>query len=389
MKQTRWAFSIVLALLLSLLSGIVGGMVIDADAGPREQVGISDHGGRHSITWVDISSPDGELLETMEVMVVGTAFDDFHVDSVMLSADGKNWVPATIILVWGDLHRGGAPEDAVGPQEVPMNGVHWSGRVTLSVGLNTIVAVATDQSGRSATDSVSVTVTSQAPSAPSQLLATTGEGQVRLTWRLPLDLGGSPITHYRIYRGTIPGSLSFLAEVGDVYAYTDPSVAEGVSYFYQVSATSEAGEGVPSNEVSARLPDITEPTIAIAMPDVGSVLTSVYVEVSGTASDNVDIARVELSVDGTKWVLAMGTTAWVGTLTLTEASNVIHARATDMEGNTATVTTAVTVETPQPGFQVSSSTAAFTALGIVAAIGAVSVLLLWRRARGGSKGRHP
>lgn len=270
-----------------------------------------------------------------------------------------------------------------------MNGAHWSGRLTLSVGLNTIFARATDQSGKTATDSVMVMVADVVPSAPWGLQATAGDGEVRLAWKPPLDEGSSPITHYSIYRGTTPGSLTFHAEVGDVFAYTDPALPDAVAFYYAVSAASAAGESLLSSEISARLPDVTAPTIAITAPGTGLELTSAYVTVSGRASDNVAIARVELSLDGIKWVMATGTNPWSGTVTLTEASNIIHARATDMEGNTATVTVAVTVAAPSPGPQVSASTVAFTAFSVLAAIGAISALLLWRMERGRSRGRRP
>ncbi len=44
----------------------------------------------------------------------------------------------------------------------------------------------------------------------------------------------------------------------------------------------------------------------------------------------------------------MGTTSWSAALTLVEGSNTIFARATDMSGNMATVSIAVTVDTVKP-----------------------------------------
>lgn len=54
------------------------------------------------------------------------------------------------------------------------------------------------------------------PSAPQNLQATSGDAQVTLTWEAPSSDGGSPVTNYRIYRGTTSGSIAFLAEVGTV-----------------------------------------------------------------------------------------------------------------------------------------------------------------------------
>src|SRR5881396_1489610 len=89
------------------------------------------------------------------------------------------------------------------------------------------------------------------PSAPQNLEAVAGDGNVGLSWQAPASDGGSPITNYQIYRGTTSGGGTFLATVGTVLTYSDTSVTNGQSYFYQVTATNAAGESPRSNEVSA------------------------------------------------------------------------------------------------------------------------------------------
>jgi len=111
------------------------------------------------------------------------------------------------------------------------------------------------------------------------------------------------------------------------------------------------GEGPKSNEASATptATDSTLPTIAIGSPADNSVLTSATVTVTGVASDNVAVEKVELSTDGTTWTLASGTTSWSGSLTLRSGANTIRARATDTSGNQYTVQVTVTVQTAKPG----------------------------------------
>src|SRR5436853_105352 len=89
------------------------------------------------------------------------------------------------------------------------------------------------------------------PSAPQNLAATGGNAQVTLTWQAPASNGGSPITNYRIYRGTSSNGETLLATIGNVLTYSDTSVTNGVTYYYQVSAMNGAGEGPRSNEASA------------------------------------------------------------------------------------------------------------------------------------------
>src|SRR5437879_2792938 len=89
------------------------------------------------------------------------------------------------------------------------------------------------------------------PSAPQNLQAVGGNGQVTLTWDPPSDDGGAPILLYTIYRGNSSGGESLLITVPLVTTYIDLTVSNGVTYYYQVSATNAVGEGPLSNEASA------------------------------------------------------------------------------------------------------------------------------------------
>lgn len=193
---------------------------------------------------------------------------------------------------------------------------------------------------------VGVTVGGLPPSPPEQLPATPGNAQIMLDWRAPVTEGGSPITNYKIYRGTASGVEVYLTTVGNVVTYTDTGLTNGVTYYYQVSAKNAVGEGPKSNEASVKPtppPDTVPPSVAIVSPVDGATLTSTSVTVTGSASDNVAVAKVELSLNGTMWVAATGTTSWSSTLTLAAGANTIGARATDTSGYVATATITVTV----------------------------------------------
>lgn len=81
------------------------------------------------------------------------------------------------------------------------------------------------------------------PSAPTDMVVVAGNGTVTLTWEAPASTGGSPITGYKVYRGTSADSLSLLDTVGLVTSYTDDAVTNGQTYYYKVSALSAVGEG--------------------------------------------------------------------------------------------------------------------------------------------------
>jgi hypothetical protein len=120
-------------------------------------------------------------------------------------------------------------------------------------------------------------------------------------------------------------------------------------------------------------PDEVAPTIAITSPQNGATLPSSAVTVTGTASDNVAVQAVQISLDGVTWVNAAGTGSWSASLTLVVGENTIHARATDTSGNAAATTISVTVRlsstgpTPQGLDLVTASLIAVAAVCIVAA----------------------
>jgi len=78
--------------------------------------------------------------------------------------------------------------------------------------------------------------------------------------------------------------------------------------------------------------DTTAPTVAISSPQAGATLSG-QIGLAGTASDNVQVAKVEISVDGGAYQGAQGTTSWtyqLDTSALAGGSHTIH-RARDRQ----------------------------------------------------------
>jgi len=88
------------------------------------------------------------------------------------------------------------------------------------------------------------------PSNPLNLAGTSGNRYIKLTWDEPSNDGGAPILNYSIYRGTTSGSLDILTTLGPVLEYNDTGLVNGQIYYYQVTATNNVGEGLPSDKVS-------------------------------------------------------------------------------------------------------------------------------------------
>ena len=120
------------------------------------------------------------------------------------------------------------------------------------------------------------------------------------------------------------------------------------------------------------------PTVTIASPAAGATLGGT-VTVSGSASDNVSLSKVELRVDGNAYQLASGTSSWtfsLNTSAYASGSHTLLARATDASGNQAwasrTVTFSSATDSQVPTVAISSPAAGATVGGTVTVSGSAS-----------------
>lgn len=133
---------------------------------------------------------------------------------------------------------------------------------------------------------------------------------------------------------TIAGEYSITAIVTDDQGFT---------------ATSAAAEIQVGNA------DTAPPTVTISTaPANGAKLTTASVFIGGTASDNVAVQAVEVSVNNGQPQLATGTTNWTAQVALAPGPNLIHVYSVDTSGNvsmsatlsvTWVVTSTLTVQT--------------------------------------------
>ena len=88
---------------------------------------------------------------------------------------------------------------------------------------------------------------SAAPAAPTNLVATPGNALVTLTWS-----SVAAATEYNVKRSTIDGSGYSTVDSGVTMTnFSDTQVANGVTYYYVVSAANATGESTNSAQVSA------------------------------------------------------------------------------------------------------------------------------------------
>jgi peptide/nickel transport system substrate-binding protein len=110
--------------------------------------------------------------------------------------------------------------------------------------------------------SAAVVITNPVKTAPSAVLnlqATRGDSSATLTWSPPSSNGTNAVDGYRLYRGTSSGSLNVMIEMGMVSSYKDTGLTNGLTYFFQVTALSSAGES-PKGSVVQTTPSPNPPT---------------------------------------------------------------------------------------------------------------------------------
>jgi DNA-binding MarR family transcriptional regulator len=81
------------------------------------------------------------------------------------------------------------------------------------------------------------------PTEPRNATAADGHDNVNLSWAPPASDEGMPVTNYRVYRGTSPGSFAQIADIGNTTAYTDTAVGSGTRYYYRIAARTAFGQG--------------------------------------------------------------------------------------------------------------------------------------------------
>ena len=264
----------------------------------------------------------------------GKAGDNVAVANVFYSLNGSPWTNATSANNW----------------------TNWSATLSLTPGTNSLKAFAVDTSGNaSPTNSVSFEYVVPMPLS----LQVFGLGVPNPKWG---SLNAGYITTsiwipgYGYYPTTVslPGytngtllavnenyTLTAVANPG--FAFTNWSDGNGniLTNGPTLRFTMAANLALVANFV-----DITKPTLAITSPTLNQQWSNGTFTATGKAGDNVAVANVFYSLNGSPWTNATSAnnwTNWSATLSLTPGTNSLKAFAVDTSGN-ASPTNSVTFE---------------------------------------------
>jgi hypothetical protein len=131
------------------------------------------------------------------------------------------------------------------------------------------------------------------PGAPAITIGRDG-GVAHLTWS-ESDNGGSPITSYKIYRGTSSGAEILLANAGTATRYDDTTADPNTVYYYKVTATNALGTSCGNNEV------VSKPAGDSRCQGILTALDPAGDQKGAPVNADLDILEVRLSdyLDGT------------------------------------------------------------------------------------------
>jgi hypothetical protein len=157
---------------------------------------------------------------------------------------------------------------------------------------------------------------------------------------------------------------------------SDAGQMNGAAYDSRVAEGARPSEGAGIPEAPL---DTSGPTIVITSPKMNAVIAAPTITVAGTASDDVALAKVEVSLDGTHWLLTNGTSSWSVTLSLAVGGYWIRARAMDTSQKTNTTGIWVEVIPERTIFESFILPLGLLIIPVAAIVGLLADVVIWRR----------
>ncbi len=258
------------------------------------------------------------------VTVSASASDNVGVVGVQFRLDGANL----------------GAEDLSAPYSIA-----WDSTLAID-GVHTLSALARDAAGNQATATgVSVTVDNSAPTFSAIVASAITEVSATISWTT--NEASNSQVEYGL--STSYGNTTTLASaLVTSHSQSLTGLSASTLYHYRVcSADAYSNRACSADNTfsTAVPPDTTAPSVSITAPAGGAIVVGA-ITVSGVASDNVGVTRVDIYVDGALRASASGTVSWsysLDTTALANGSRVILARAYDAAGNSSDASISVTV----------------------------------------------
>ena len=220
----------------------------------------------------------------------------------------------------------------------------WSTKVTLSPGSNTIYVSATDTFGN--IDGSSVTVNYIDTILPTISISSPTSSQTFNTNTITVSGAASDnVAVNKVEVKVSEGTWQIAKGTNSWSAQVTLSPGSNTIYAKVIDTSGNIAEhSVPVNYIPS---DPILPTISISSPTSSQTFNTSTVTVSGAASDNVAVNKVEVKLSEGTWQIARGTNSWSAQVTLSPGSNTIYAKVIDTSGNIAESSITVTYNPPE------------------------------------------
>ena len=154
--------------------------------------------------------------------------------------------------------------------------------------------------------------------------------------------------------GTASWSTTVTLNIGPNTIYARANDTSGNSREVKVDHVSYVLEGSE---------DTTPPTVSIDSPSDGDAFTTTTITVSGTASGNEGVRKVQVKIGSGDWMDATGTISWSKTVTTSHGMHTIEVKAIDNTGHSSeTESITVACNPPNSGGSVIASRATPTGM---------------------------
>jgi len=224
----------------------------------------------------------------------GTANDNYQMSNVWYQLNGAGWNLSTTTNGW----------------------TNWTANLNLQASNNVLQAYAADAAGNlSTTSSVSFTYIV----SDTLRVQTTGLGTL------------SP--NYSNAFLQIGKSYNMTATAGTGFIFTNWILS--TNWVGNIASNNASLNFVMQSNltIQANFIDTNKPTLSITNLTAGQQWSNLVFTVRGTATDNWQVASVQIQLNGGVWTNATGTMNWSAPLILTPGTNTLAAYATDTTGN--------------------------------------------------------
>ena len=172
----------------------------------------------------------------------------------------------------------------------------------------------------------SIGILSTVPSAPTSVVAVSGNAQLAVTWTAPASTGGSPITDYLVKYSSNGGSTwtNFVHPVSTVPSVTITGLTNGTAYVIKVVAKNAVGISLPSANSAPATPAATvpsAPTSVVAVSGNTQLAVSWTAPASTGGSPITDYLVKYSSNGGSTWTNFVHPVSTVPALTITGLTN--------------------------------------------------------------------